>query len=162
MGFALCGIYRFSGFGFRGGVYIMISHGFCSSCLFYILYIFYERFSSRSSFIIKGVSFFIPLMTFFWFVFSCLNIGVPPSFSFVSEVSILVGSLSLNFFSFFFSFFLLFFAGLYCVYFYVISCHGSPVSFFVGYSLSISECLNLYGHLFPLFFLVFFLDFFFV
>jgi NADH-ubiquinone oxidoreductase chain 4 len=162
MGFSLCGLYSFSSFGVDGGVYMMISHGFCSSCLFYILYLFYERLSSRRFFVVKGVSFLVPLMMGFWFVFSRLNMGVPPSFSFISEVSVLVGSLSLNFLSFFFSFFLLLFSGFYCVYFYVVSCHGFSVVSGVGYSLSVRECLNVYVHLFPLVFIVFFLDFFFV
>jgi len=162
IGFFLCGFYRFSFFGLNGRVYIIVSHGFCSSCLFYILYVFYERFSSRRFFVVKGVSFLVPFLSFFWFVFSCLNMGLPPSFSFVSEVSILVGSLSLNFFSFFLVFFLLFFSGLYCIYLYVISCHGSSFVSSLSYSLRARECLNLYGHLFPLFFIVIFLDFFFV
>jgi len=65
MGFGLAGIYRFSFYGWTGGFYIIIGHGFCSSCLFYILYIFYKRFHTRSLFILKGAGYLFPMLSFF-------------------------------------------------------------------------------------------------
>ncbi len=91
MGFILVGLYSFVTFGLGGGVYIIIGHGFCSSCLFYILYVFYERFHSRRFLLIKGLLFLVPLLSLTWFFFSILNIGVPPFLGFFSEVSILIG-----------------------------------------------------------------------
>ena len=89
IGFGLGGLFRGLSLGYGGGVFIIIGHGFCSSCLFYILYVFYERFYSRSMLVLKGVGFFLPIMRGVWFLFSILNMGVPPSFSFFSEVIIL-------------------------------------------------------------------------
>jgi len=63
MGFILVGLYSFVTFGLGGGVYIIIGHGFCSSCLFYILYVFYERFHSRRFLLIKGLLFLVPLLS---------------------------------------------------------------------------------------------------
>jgi NADH:ubiquinone oxidoreductase subunit 4 (subunit M) len=40
---------------------MFFSHGLCSSCLFYMLYVFYERFFSRSMFILKGSLLHLPL-----------------------------------------------------------------------------------------------------
>jgi len=68
MGFCLAGIFRLSTYGFSGGIFILIAHGFCSSCLFYLLYIIYERFHSRSIFLIKGILYLIP---FFFFLLIC-------------------------------------------------------------------------------------------
>lgn len=62
MGLGLAGFYSFSFFGCLGGVFILIAHGFCSSCLFYILYIFYERYHSRSLFVLKGVGALVPAL----------------------------------------------------------------------------------------------------
>jgi len=43
MGVCLAGLAGFNLLGVRGGVLIIIGHGYCSSCLFYLLYLLYER-----------------------------------------------------------------------------------------------------------------------
>jgi len=98
MGFGLGGLYSYTIFGYLGGIFILIGHGFCSSCLFYILYILYKRFRSRSLLLLKGLLFTLPVFGFIRFVFFCFNMGVPPRFSFFSEVLILVSVLNLRFF----------------------------------------------------------------
>lgn len=65
MGFGLGGLLRGDWLGFQGGVYILVGHGFCSSCLFYILFVFYERFYSRRLVVLKGLRFFIPVLGLF-------------------------------------------------------------------------------------------------
>jgi NADH-ubiquinone oxidoreductase chain 4 len=156
IGIGLAGVYRFSFFGQIGGLFIFIAHGFCSSCLFYILYIFYERYHSRSLFVLKGLGNLVPALIMSWFVFSVLNMGVPPSFSFFSEVFILAGSLEFFFFSFLILGGFLFLAGLYGIFLYVVSCHGSFLLGSFGVQVSAREYLNIYGHLFPLIFIPFF------
>lgn len=153
IGFGLGGLFCFSFYGLSGGVYIFIAHGFCSSCLFYLLYVVYERFYTRSLFVIKGVGFLVPSAILVWFTFSVLNIGVPPSFSFFSEIRILVGLRGLTFFSFFVSILFLFLAGLYGIFLYVVSCHGGPLLDRLRYSIRLRENLNIYGHFFPLIFI---------
>lgn len=100
IGFGLGGLYSGSFLGFSGGVFIIIGHGFCSSCLFYFLYVLYERFYSRRALVLKGVSFFFPLARAVLFIFSVLNMGVPPSFSFFSEVLIFSGVIGFGVFNF--------------------------------------------------------------
>jgi NADH-ubiquinone oxidoreductase chain 4 len=160
MGFFLSGIFRISTFGQRGRVFILIAHGFCSSCFFYILYILYERFHSRRIIIMKGILYLFPSFTIFWFIFSVLNIGVPPSFSFFSEVSILVGVLGVNFIRVFLVIMILLFAGIYCIFLFTISCHGTSVVECLNYNVRTREYLNIYGHLFPLLFIPLFIEFF--
>jgi NADH:ubiquinone oxidoreductase subunit 4 (subunit M) len=127
IGFGLGGLYRGNFLGYSGSVFIIISHGFCSSCLFYILYVIYERFFTRRGLLMKGIGFVFPLISLVLFVFSVLNMGVPPSFSFFSEVLILVGVSGLSFLRVIFSGLLLLFSGLYGIFFYVISCHRCSV-----------------------------------
>jgi NADH-ubiquinone oxidoreductase chain 4 len=62
MGMALAGFMRFVLVGVRGGVFMLIGHGLCSSCLFYMLYVFYERFHSRRMILLKGCLVLFPLM----------------------------------------------------------------------------------------------------
>jgi len=160
IGLGLAGLFRFSSYGLVGGVYILIGHGFCSSCLFYLLYIFYERYHTRRGLLLKGLGRMAPSFMFFWFLFSVLNIGVPPSFPFFSEISILAGVLFGNVLSGFLVSFFLFFGGVYGIYFYVISCHGSEVLAGLSHQVTLREYLNRFGHLFPLFFIPLFVNFF--
>jgi len=161
MGFALAGVYRFINFSLVGAVYIFVAHGFCSSCLFYLLYIIYERYHSRRLFIVKGIRVLAPSIILLVSVFSILNIGVPPSFSFFSEVSLVVGIIGCNFYSFLFGGILLFFAGVYGILFFVISSHGIPLVERVSLNFITREFLNVYGHFFPLLFFSLFSMFFF-
>jgi len=149
MGSALAGIFCLVSFGYWGGIFMMVGHGFCSSCLFYILYVFYERFHSRRMLILKGCLFFFPVLGMWWFLFRVLNIGVPPSLPFFSEVFICVGLGRYNFFSYVFCGLVLFLSGLYRIYIYVGSMHG--LRFFRDLSIfvSIREYLIFYAHFYP-------------
>lgn len=162
IGFGLGGIYSYSYYGYAGGLYIMIGHGFCSSCLFYILYVLYKRFHTRRLFLLKGLGFVLPSVILVWFVFSIINMGVPPSFSFISEIFILTGVNGQNFFSCLIRGIFLFLAGIYGIFLYVVSCHGFTIIEGTGFSVNIREYTNFYGHFFPLLFLCFTLNFFFV
>jgi len=105
MGFFLGGAYSYFYFGFYGGVFMLVSHGFCSSCLFYILYVIYKRFFSRRMLILKGCIFVLPVFSIVGFLFFILNIGVPPRFSFISEIFIIISLGSARIFNVFFLFF---------------------------------------------------------
>jgi len=50
IGLVLAGVITFSLWGISGGFAIMVAHGLCSSGLFCLINIFYERFSTRSIF----------------------------------------------------------------------------------------------------------------
>jgi len=150
MGFALGGLYSGIFLGLSGCIYMLIGHGFCSSCLFYLLYVCYERYQTRRGIVLKGILFLFPVLGGIWFTFSVINMGVPPFISFFSEIFILVG---LTFFRVFYiplAGAFLFFGGVYGIYLYLISNHGSP--FFVSrfYRTVSREFLVFYGHFYPL------------
>jgi NADH-ubiquinone oxidoreductase chain 4 len=98
MGVFLYGVFSCILFGYVGGFWLMLSHGFCSSCMFYFLYVLYKRYYTRSIFVMKGFRIVLPLVGLFVFFLSSVNMGVPPFFSFFCEVYILVGGLSVDFF----------------------------------------------------------------
>jgi len=83
MGYSLASIYRFTFIGLEGSVYIFVGHGFCSSCIFYILYLFYERYHTRSSLLLKGCSYIVSYMLFFVFFVFCSKHGSSPLFFFL-------------------------------------------------------------------------------
>lgn len=160
MGFALGGLYSFTRVGSLGSIIMLIGHGFCSSCLFYFLYVLYERWHSRRGLVVKGLLFLFPMGGFFWFLFSVLNIGVPPSLSFFSEINILMGVGYFHFFSYFLGGLFLFLAGVYRIYLYGTSGHGlSMLGGFYSF-LALREYLLFLGHFFPLVFCVILFSFF--
>jgi NADH-ubiquinone oxidoreductase chain 4 len=63
IGVVLGGIITFSFWGLRGSYTLMIAHGLCSSGLFCLANISYERLRSRSLLINKGLLNFIPSLT---------------------------------------------------------------------------------------------------
>lgn len=161
MGFFLGGAYSYIHFGFFGGVFILVSHGFCSSCLFYILYVIYKRFFSRSILILKGCIFVIPVFRIIGFLFFILNMGVPPRFSFISEVFIIISLGGASIFNVFLCFLFLFLAGVYCIYLYVLSHHGLNILDRLTISLFVREFVLFFAHFFPILFITFSLWFFF-
>nr|QYF07810.1 NADH dehydrogenase subunit 4 [Oribatula sakamorii] len=162
MGFGLGGLFSGVFFGFSGGVFMLVAHGFCSSCLFYILYVFYERMHSRSMLVLKGFGYGLPMILAVWFLFSALNMGVPPSFSFFSEIFIFSGLVNFSFYSLFWGGLLLLFSGFYGIFLFVICSHGISLLSGVGLFLSVREFLNFFSHLFFLIFFVFSLSFFYI
>lgn len=56
----LCGIIIFSLWGLRGGVIVIVGHGLCSSGLFCLANMVYERVGSRRLLVRKGLLSFIP------------------------------------------------------------------------------------------------------
>jgi len=100
MGLALAGFISFVSLGEKGGFLMMIRHGLCSSCLFYLLYVFYERVHTRRLVIFKGGVFLFGFLGFWWFIMRILNMGVPPSLRFFSEVIIIVSLGSYYFFGY--------------------------------------------------------------
>lgn len=60
MGLVLAGLMRFGWWGVNGAVVVMVGHGLCSSGLFCLANIVYERLRRRSLLINKGLLNFIP------------------------------------------------------------------------------------------------------
>jgi len=134
-----------------GGIFlIIIGHGFCSSCLFYILYVLYKRCHSRRRILLKGMLFFIPFLGLVWFRFSILNMGVPPFLSFISELTILIRVMSIDRILLLLVALFLLIAGVYCVYLFINSNHGITLFEGLTHPLHFREYLLFYSHFFPI------------
>jgi NADH-ubiquinone oxidoreductase chain 4 len=160
MGLVLSGFFSLRFFGYYGCVLMLVSHGLCSSCLFCLLYFVYCRLHSRRVLVVKNCLGICGILGFWWFFFCVLNMGVPPSLGFLSEVFIIVSFLGYGLFSLFFCFLVLLFSGVYRIYLYRGPIHG-PFSFTGFFPLSVREHFVCFSHLFPLFLLPFFCDVFF-
>nr|YP_010990146.1 NADH dehydrogenase subunit 4 [Polymesoda caroliniana]WOV69034.1 NADH dehydrogenase subunit 4 [Polymesoda caroliniana] len=125
MSLSLAGIMSMYSFGKMGGVGLMFAHGLCSPCLFSLAASAYDWTGSRSVSINKNVLRVFPLFSLFWFLFCVINMGIPPSLNFLSEV-FCVGSVL--WLSFVFSLPVAlgcFMAGCYCLFLYSSLNHGA-------------------------------------
>nr|URX54417.1 NADH dehydrogenase subunit 4 [Rugitermes aridus] len=155
MSIVIGGIMTMSSWGFYGSFTLMIAHGLCSSGLFCLANISYERLGSRSLLIGKGLLNLMPSMSFWWFVLSICNMAAPPSLNLLGEFSLLNSLISWSWISMFSLVFLSFFSAAYTLYLFSYSQHGFYFSGVYSCSLGYSrEFLLLFLHWFPLNFFV--------
>nr|QRW36236.1 NADH dehydrogenase subunit 4 [Deronectes angusi] len=151
MGLVLGGIMTMNYWGLCGSYVMMIAHGLCSSGLFCLANITYERLNSRSMFMNKGLINFMPSMSLWWFLLSSSNMAAPPSLNLLGEISLLNSLMSWTVYSMMFLMLLSFFSAVYTLYLYSYSQHGSIYSGkFSCSSGFIREYLLLFMHWFPL------------
>nr|AXF37431.1 NADH dehydrogenase subunit 4 [Perlodes sp. YZD-2018] len=151
MGMVLGGLMTLSYWGFCGSFTLMIAHGLCSSGLFCLANISYERLGSRSLLINKGLMNFMPSMTLWWFLLSSCNMAAPPSLNLLSEISLLNSLVSWTWTSMFMLGFLSFFSAAYTLYLYSYSQHGKIYSGVYSCAMGYSrEYILLFLHWVPL------------
>nr|URX53390.1 NADH dehydrogenase subunit 4 [Incisitermes cf. incisus] len=155
MGLVVGGIMTMNYWGLCGSFTLMIAHGLCSSGLFCLANISYERLGSRSLLIGRGMMSLMPSMSFWWFMLSACNMAAPPSLNLLGEVSLLNSLVSWSWVSMFFLVFLSFFSAAYTLYLFSYSQHGLFYSGIFSCSLGYSrEFLLLFLHWFPLNFFI--------
>nr|YP_004934839.1 NADH dehydrogenase subunit 4 [Trichocera bimacula]AET13103.1 NADH dehydrogenase subunit 4 [Trichocera bimacula] len=151
MGIVLGGLMTLSYWGICGSYTLMIAHGLCSSGLFCLANISYERLGSRSLFINKGLLNFMPSMALWWFLLSSANMAAPPTLNLLSEISLLNSIVGWSWISMFSLSLLSFFSAAYTLYLYSYSQHGKLYSgMFSSASGFTREYLMLFLHWFPL------------
>nr|WRK19531.1 NADH dehydrogenase subunit 4 [Hainanpotamon sp.] len=124
MGLVLCGFMIFSWWGLMGAVVVMIGHGLCSSGLFSLANMIYERVGSRSLLLSKGLLNFMPSMGMWWFILSVSNMAAPPSLNMVGEISLIISMISWSEMSVIGIMLISFFSAAYTLYMYSLSQHG--------------------------------------
>nr|WNH42392.1 NADH dehydrogenase subunit 4 [Neoperla arambourgana] len=151
MGIVLGGLMTLSYWGFCGAFTLMVAHGLCSSGLFCLANISYERSGSRSLLINRGLMNFMPSMTLWWFLLSSSNMAAPPSLNLLSEISLLNSIVSWSWVSMVMLGLLSFFSAAYTLYLYSYSQHGKMYSGVFSCSVGYSrEYILLFLHWVPL------------
>nr|YP_010946357.1 NADH dehydrogenase subunit 4 [Balta vilis]WGO57075.1 NADH dehydrogenase subunit 4 [Balta vilis] len=151
MGMVIGGLMTMYYWGFFGSYILMIGHGLCSSGLFCLANISYERLGSRSLLINSGLMNFMPSMCMWWFLLCSSNMAAPPSLNLLGEISLLNSLVSWCWLTIFFLFMLSFFSAVYTLYLYSYSQHGMYYSGVYSCSLGyVREFLLLFLHWFPL------------
>nr|YP_010626007.1 NADH dehydrogenase subunit 4 [Inocellia fulvostigmata]WBK02766.1 NADH dehydrogenase subunit 4 [Inocellia fulvostigmata] len=151
MGMMLIGLLTLNYWGMLGSLKLMIGHGLCSSGLFCLANMVYERSGSRSLLLNKGLLNLMPSLCLWWFLLSISNMASPISLNLLGEISLLNSILSWNYKVMILLMIMSFFSAIYTLYLYSYSQHGKfysgLFSYFNGYN---REYLLLFLHWFPL------------
>nr|YP_010032843.1 NADH dehydrogenase subunit 4 [Parastratiosphecomyia szechuanensis]QOW38328.1 NADH dehydrogenase subunit 4 [Parastratiosphecomyia szechuanensis] len=151
MGIVLGGLMTMTYWGLCGAYTLMIAHGLCSSGLFCLANMSYERMLSRSMLINRGLLNFMPGLALWWFLLSSANMAAPPTLNLLGEISLLNSIVMWSWMSMLMLMFISFFSSAYTLYMYSFSQHGKL--YLGGYCSSvvkIREYLVLFLHWFPL------------
>nr|YP_009749698.1 NADH dehydrogenase subunit 4 [Sinolapotamon patellifer]QII91832.1 NADH dehydrogenase subunit 4 [Sinolapotamon patellifer] len=124
MGLVLCGLMIYSWWGLMGAIVVMVGHGLCSSGLFSLANMIYERVGSRSLLLSKGLLNFMPTMGMWWFILSISNMAAPPSLNMMGEISLIISMISWSEISVIGIMLVSFFSAVYTLYMYSLSQHG--------------------------------------
>jgi len=128
IGIVLRGLLTITTWGIRGAYTLILAHGLCSSGLFCLANISYERIGRRSLLINKGILNFIPRIALWWFLLSACNIAAPPTLNLLGEIGLLNRIISWSFIRIFCLALLSFFRAAYTLYLYSYSQHGKIYS----------------------------------
>nr|ASN65907.1 NADH dehydrogenase subunit 4 [Platychile pallida] len=151
MGMVLGGIMTMNYWGYYGSYMMMIAHGLCSSGLFCLANISYERVNSRSMYMNKGLINLMPSMALWWFLLCSSNMAAPPSMNLMGEISLLNSLMSWSWQVMYVLMLLSFFSAAYTLYLYSYSQHGKLFSGKYSCSLGyVREYLLLLMHWLPL------------
>nr|YP_010890193.1 NADH dehydrogenase subunit 4 [Sovia lucasii]WJJ70284.1 NADH dehydrogenase subunit 4 [Sovia lucasii] len=163
MGLVVGGIMTMNYWGYLGSYVLMIGHGLCSSGLFCLANINYERLHSRSLILNSGMMSFMPSMSFWWFLLLSAAMAAPPTLNLMGEISLINSLVSWSWLSSVMLMMIAFFSAGYSLYLYSYTQHGKynmgVYSFYMGLS---REFLLLMLHWMPLNILILKIDYFMV
>nr|APX39411.1 NADH dehydrogenase subunit 4 [Gastrophysa janthina] len=151
MSLVLAAMMTLNSWGFYGALTMMLAHGVCSSGLFCLANISYERLMSRSLYLNKGLLNIMPSLSLWWFLLCSSNIAAPPSINLMGEIMLINSLISFNWMSMIYLSLISFFSAAYSLFLYTYSQHGNyysgNFSFYQGMS---REYLLLFLHWVPL------------
>nr|ABR12816.2 NADH dehydrogenase subunit 4 [Armadillidium vulgare] len=151
MSMVMSGLLTFSYWGINGAQFIMIGHGFCSSGLFCIANMSYERMNTRSLFIMKGLQTSMPVMTMLWFMLCTSNMAAPPSLNLLGEMNSITAMFSWTHYTLLLLAMLVFLAAAYSLFLFSQTQHGKlPSKMLTLPPASLREWLTLLLHWIPL------------
>nr|YP_009346076.1 NADH dehydrogenase subunit 4 [Ogadenus brumpti]AMX74048.1 NADH dehydrogenase subunit 4 [Ogadenus brumpti]AMX74061.1 NADH dehydrogenase subunit 4 [Ogadenus brumpti] len=150
MGLVLGGLFSFNLWGVMGGLLMVVGHGLCSSGLFCLANIMYERFFTRSLVLLKGMGIIFPFFILWWFFFCVVNMAAPPSMNLVGEIFLMGSMLSYSLLLLVPLGFMTFLSACYSLYMFSYTQHGSGWWVMSVLNVSVREYLLIFLHFCPL------------
>nr|QDP17873.1 NADH dehydrogenase subunit 4 [Parachtes ignavus] len=96
MALAICSIFSMKSNSNTATMMMLVGHGLTSSAMFFLVTIMYKFHHTRNIMSFKGMINSFPNISFWWFLFTAMNIAAPPSINFFSEVLIMSNTLNWN------------------------------------------------------------------
>ena len=160
IGLVICGIISLNSLGFLGSLILILGHGFCSSGLFCLANIIYERTLSRSFFVNKGIASLCPSLSTPWFLLCANNIACPPSLNLLGEILIINSLMSWRSITCIFLIIISFISCCYRIYLFSCTQHGSLYSGYLSsFSVTLREFCLVFFHWIPLNILILKIDY---
>jgi len=151
IGLVLSGIITLNCWGFWGRFTLILAHGLCSSGLFCLANISYERTHRRSVYLNKGILNIIPGVSLWWFLLCSSNMAAPPSLNLLGEILLINSLVAYSKYNLICLFFLIIYRAIYSLFLYSYTQHGKFYSgLFVFFQVNIREYLLLFLHWVPL------------
>ena len=92
MGFVLLGVASLTTEGTAGAMFQMISHGFLSAALFFLVGMLYDRVHDRGIYHFRGLATLMPRYTVFVAIAFFASLGLPGFSAFIGEVFVIIGA----------------------------------------------------------------------
>jgi len=92
LGFCVLGLAAMNPEGVQGSILYMINHGLSTGALFLVVGMIYDRFHTRDINELSGLAKQMPVMAFFFILFTLSSIGLPGLNGFVSEFLTILGA----------------------------------------------------------------------
>jgi NADH:ubiquinone oxidoreductase subunit 4 (subunit M) len=98
MNYVVLGVLSTTSYGIAGSFFLMISHGFVSAGLFFLIGFLYDRYKTRILLYYGGLMYFMPKFAFYFILFTLANISFPGTSNFIGEFLVLLSLYDDNFF----------------------------------------------------------------
>src|SRR6185312_7683642 len=92
LGFCVLGLFALSDMGMQGSVLYMINHGLSTGAMFLVIGMIYDRYHTRDINELSGLARKMPIMAFFFILFTLSSIGLPGLNGFASEFLTILGA----------------------------------------------------------------------
>ncbi|MBL1407814.1 complex I subunit 4 family protein [Sphingobacterium faecale] len=92
MGFVLLGLASMTAEGVSGAIFQMISHGFLSASLFFLVGVIYDRVHDRYIYNFRGLASLMPAYTGFVAIAFFASLGLPGFSAFIGEAFVIIGT----------------------------------------------------------------------
>jgi NADH-quinone oxidoreductase subunit M len=92
LGFCVLGLMALNPEGVIGSVLYMINHGLSTGAMFLCVGMIYDRYHTRDIDLLSGLAKRMPILAFFWILFTLSSIGLPGLNGFVSEFLTTLGA----------------------------------------------------------------------
>nr|YP_009735096.1 NADH dehydrogenase subunit 4 [Acropyga goeldii]QBG38572.1 NADH dehydrogenase subunit 4 [Acropyga goeldii] len=150
MNVLMCSLLTLMKMGMISSYILMISHGLCSSGLFFMVNLYYERSLSRLMFLNKGMMNLFFFLSVWWFILCVTNFSFPFSLSFFSEILMMNVIIKWEIFMVMIMALICMFSSAYSLYLYSYIQHGD-VSFEGEFlMIYIKDLMILFIHIYPL------------